>query len=61
MDNKRFKVKMSDTYPKVYERRWKQVFCSAGYYDSDDEFCVYEGTLADCEAYIRLVESGYME
>lgn len=59
MDNKRFKVKMSDTYPKVYERRWKTENTVCGY-DVNDEFCVYEGTLADCEAYIRLVESGYM-
>ncbi len=31
-----------------------------GEYDTDNYEVVYQGSLADCEAYIRLKEGGYM-
>lgn len=31
-----------------------------GPYPYEDESVVFQGDLADCEAYIRLTESGYM-
>ena len=52
---KRFKVRFyqNDTY-EVLEKKY--------YHYEDDDFyeSVFQGSLSDCEAYIRLHEGGYM-
>lgn len=35
--------------------QWDEV-----YYSEDNTATVYQGSLADCEAYLRLKENGYM-
>lgn len=45
MENKKYKVRFyQDDIYEVYE----------------DNECVYQGSLSNCEAYIRLHENGYM-
>lgn len=54
MENKKYKVRLfQDSTYEVFE--WK-------YYamDEDGWESVYQGSLADCEAYIRLHDKGYM-
>jgi len=53
MENKKYKVRLfQDNTYEVLE-----------YYAFEDDECwgsVYQGSLSDCEAYIRLHENGYM-
>jgi hypothetical protein len=58
MSDIEFKVRfmMNDTYEvlKMYKSE------DYGEYEYDDSESVFQGSLADCEAYLRLTESGYM-
>ena len=55
MGDKKYKVRFyQDNTYEVLEKK---------YYAYEDDECwesVYQGSLADCEAYIRLHENGYM-
>jgi hypothetical protein len=57
-EEKKYKVKFwqDDTY-EVLEEKWESTFTTDGIYWEQ----VYKGSLADCEAYIRLHENGYMD
>jgi len=60
MDNKRFRVGFyQDNIYEVFER--KEIYKNTFGDFKVEEISVYQGSLADCDAYIRLVESGYME
>ena len=56
MEDKKYKVRFyQDNTYEVLEKK---------YYIYEDDECwesVYQGSLADCEAYIRLHENGYMQ
>lgn len=55
MEDKKFKVRFyQDNTYEVLEKKY--------YHYEDDESweSAYQGSLADCEAYIRLHENGYM-
>lgn len=56
MEDKKYKVIFfqDDTY-EVLEKKYY------AYEDDDDSWVtVYQGSISDCEAYIRLNENGYM-
>ena len=54
MEDKKYKVRFyqNNTY-EVLEKKYYA-------YENDGWESVYQGSLADCEAYIRLHENGYM-
>jgi hypothetical protein len=54
-DEKKYKVKfLQNNIFEVYENK-------NYYYHKDEDWeSVYQGTLSDCEAFIRLNENGYM-
>jgi len=55
MEDKKYKVRFYQD--KTYEVLEKKYYT---YEDDESWESVYQGSLADCEAYIRLHENGYM-
>lgn len=48
---------MDDTYEVLASPTPEEDFCE---FDWDNNKSVFQGSLSDCEAYIRLHENGYM-
>lgn len=51
---------MGNTYQVISENAYDRTFLHMKYPDEYQDTVEYQGSLADCEAWIRLHEEGYM-